>query len=141
MRTPLKKFTAFTKSLLPNETAYLCTIQQFHDEERLAILERVNLNVQSTGKFIPYDTKIDKRKYHPSKVPTKNRITQEYYRYFDSWEQSDPYGYVYNTTITVWGELARFAELVVTCPPGPNDKYKCGLSEVEFTAFDTILQI
>jgi hypothetical protein len=64
MRIPLKKFTEFTNALLPMETEYLLSIQQFEDEERLAILRQIDYNVRNIGQFVPYDTAIDKRKYN-----------------------------------------------------------------------------
>ncbi|GJM33060.1 MAG: hypothetical protein DHS20C18_20610 [Saprospiraceae bacterium] len=64
MRTQLQKFTAFTNTLLPHETEYLLSIQQFNDEERLGILRLVNHNCHQIDQFTPYDTAIDKRKYN-----------------------------------------------------------------------------
>ncbi len=63
MRHPLQKFTSFSNTLFPHETAYLLSIQNFKDQERLAILERVNYNAQQIDQFTPFDTQIDKRKY------------------------------------------------------------------------------
>ncbi|RMF22435.1 MAG: hypothetical protein D6765_14295, partial [Bacteroidetes bacterium] len=64
MRTPLKKFTEFTNELLPNETEYLLSVQNFQDEERLDILRLVDFNAHHIDQFTPYDTTIDKRKYN-----------------------------------------------------------------------------
>jgi len=64
MRTPLKKFTEFTNSLLPNETAYLLSVQRFEDKERLNILHRIDYNVHHIEQFTPYDIHINKRKYN-----------------------------------------------------------------------------
>ena len=64
MRTPLKKFTEFTNTLLPNETEHLLSVQLFEDEERLKILQQVDYNVRHIEQFTPYDTSIDKRKYN-----------------------------------------------------------------------------
>lgn len=64
MRNRLHKFTEFTGQLLPHETAYLLRIQQLEDPERLAILQRVDLNCRRVEQFTPYDLAIDKRKYH-----------------------------------------------------------------------------
>ena len=64
MRSPLQKFTEFTNQLLPHETAYLLSVHQFKDQERLSILQRVDLNATQIEQFRPYDTSIDKRKYY-----------------------------------------------------------------------------
>ncbi|MEO1627286.1 MAG: hypothetical protein AAFV25_19190 [Bacteroidota bacterium] len=64
MRSPLSKFTDFTNRLLPNETAYLLSVQKFQDEDRLDILQRVNYNAHHIDQFTPYNTSIDKRKYN-----------------------------------------------------------------------------
>lgn len=63
MRSKLQKFTDFANTLLPHETAYLLRIQQFQDDERLAILDRIDHNCRLIHQFIPYDETIDKRKY------------------------------------------------------------------------------
>lgn len=64
MRDQLKKFTEFASTLLPNETAYLLSVQQFKDSERLAILQRADSNAHHIAQFKPYDLAIDKRKYN-----------------------------------------------------------------------------
>jgi len=64
MRTPLKKFTDFTNTLLPSETEYLLSVQKFEDEERLNVLQRIDYNAHHIGQFTPFDTLIDKRKYN-----------------------------------------------------------------------------
>lgn len=76
MRHPLQKFTDFTHTLLPHETAYLLRVQQFKDGERLAILERVHRNAQRTEGFTPYDASIDKRKYHHFANWVKTRLAE-----------------------------------------------------------------
>lgn len=63
MRSKLQKFTDFANTLLPHETAYLLRIQQFQDDERLAILQKVDYNCRNILQFEPYDESIDKRKY------------------------------------------------------------------------------
>ena len=64
MRAPLKKFVEFTNTLLPNETTYLLSIQQFEEANRLKILKLADYNARNIGQFTPYDTTIDKRKYN-----------------------------------------------------------------------------
>jgi hypothetical protein len=63
MRSKLKKFTEFANSLLPHETAYLLKSQQFVDDQKLAILQRIDFNCQNIHQFTSYDDSIDKRKY------------------------------------------------------------------------------
>ena len=63
MRTKLKRFTEFANSLLPHETHYLLSIQNFEDEKKLAILERIDHNCRHIDQFTPYDPDLDKRKY------------------------------------------------------------------------------
>ncbi len=63
MRQKLKRFTEFANSLLPHETQYLLSIQNFEDNIKLSILERVDQNCRQITQFTPYDTSLDKRKY------------------------------------------------------------------------------
>ena len=63
-RQQLQKFTEFTNTLLPHETKYLLSIQQFKDEDRLSILQQIHFNCHDIEQFTPYDTGIDKRKYN-----------------------------------------------------------------------------
>jgi hypothetical protein len=63
MRNKLQKFSDFANSLLPHETAYLLSIQQFQDKERLEILQQIDKNCQQIQDFTPFDENIDKRKY------------------------------------------------------------------------------
>lgn len=63
MRSKLKKFTEFANSLLPHETAFLLSTQQFVDDKKLEILQRVDHNCRNIDQFTPYDESIDKRKY------------------------------------------------------------------------------
>lgn len=64
MRSPLRKFTDFTNTLLPNETTYLLSVQKFEDKDRLDILHRIHYNAHHIDQFTPFDTSIDKRKYN-----------------------------------------------------------------------------
>ncbi|RMA64353.1 hypothetical protein [Ulvibacter antarcticus] len=59
----LKKFTAFSKTILPNEAKYLETQFQFVDEEKLQIIKLVIENALSQNIFRDFDADIDKRKY------------------------------------------------------------------------------
>ncbi|MGY8914717.1 MAG: hypothetical protein ACKVJF_06490, partial [Flavobacteriales bacterium] len=63
MKTKLKKFTEFSKTILPNEAKYLETRYQFVDEEKLQIIQLVIANALSQNSTKHFDAKIDKRKY------------------------------------------------------------------------------
>ncbi|MCB0527752.1 MAG: hypothetical protein H6575_02870 [Lewinellaceae bacterium] len=63
MRSKLLKFTDFARTLLPHETAYLLSVQQFDDKVKLAILEQADWNCRHPERFVPFDEQIDKRKY------------------------------------------------------------------------------
>lgn len=63
MKTKLKKFTEFSKTILPNEAKYLETQYQFVDGEKLQIIERIIVNSLSQSRFTDFDISIDKRKY------------------------------------------------------------------------------
>lgn len=72
MRMKLQKFTDFANTLLPHETAYLLSTQQFEDDIKLGILELIDYNCINIRQFTPYDDSIDKRKYSN----LKNWITE-----------------------------------------------------------------
>lgn len=63
MKTKLKKFTEFSKAILPNEAKYLEDRYQFTDPKKRQIISRVIANALSQNKPIPFDATIDKRKY------------------------------------------------------------------------------
>jgi len=91
MRAPLKKFTDFANTLLPNETAYLLSIQKFEDEDRLNIVRQIDYNAHNIAQFTPYDTTINKRKYnHLQKWITARLdaidVDQQFSKLID-WEQ------------------------------------------------------
>lgn len=91
MRTPLQKFTNFTNTLLPNETAYLLSAQQFQDKNRLAILQLIDYNARHINQFTPYDTSIDKRKYNHLQNWISDRLqsvdVDEQFNQMLEWEQ------------------------------------------------------
>ncbi|RME36756.1 MAG: hypothetical protein D6794_08030 [Deltaproteobacteria bacterium] len=91
MRTALKKFTEFTRSLLPHETAWLLSVHQLKDEERLRILQRIDYNARHIDQFTPYDTSIDKRKYSHLKQWIQDRLhsidVDVHLRQILAWEQ------------------------------------------------------
>lgn len=74
MRKKLQKFTEFADSLLPHETAYLLAAQQFEDEIKLGILQRLDYNCEHIRQFTPYDKAIDKRKYSNLKNWINDRL-------------------------------------------------------------------
>ena len=74
MRNQLQTFTDLANTLLPHETEYLLSVQQFKDEERLAILRQVAFNSSNIEQFTPYDTNIDKRKYNHLQNWITNRL-------------------------------------------------------------------
>jgi hypothetical protein len=74
MRMKLQKFTEFANTLLPHETAYLLSIQQFEDDVKLGILERMDYNCRNIRQFTPYDAELDKRKYSNLKSWIEERL-------------------------------------------------------------------
>ncbi|MBU2926926.1 hypothetical protein [Winogradskyella psychrotolerans] len=63
MKTKLKKFTEFSKTILPNEAKYLESRYQFTDDEKLNIIELLIANALSHNKRVDFYDNIDKRKY------------------------------------------------------------------------------
>lgn len=65
MRSKLQKFFEFSRTLLPHETTWLLSHQQFDDKVKVAILEQVHANCHrvSDQDCQPFDDTIDKRKY------------------------------------------------------------------------------
>ncbi|MCB0548553.1 MAG: hypothetical protein KDD19_13310 [Phaeodactylibacter sp.] len=72
MRMKLQKFTEFANTLLPHETAYLLSTQQFEDDIKLGVLKLIDYNCTNIRQFTAYDVSIDKRKYSN----LKNWITE-----------------------------------------------------------------
>ena len=63
MKTKLKKFTEFSKTILPHEAKYLESKYQFTDPEKLSIISLVISNAVSQQGRKDFDTTINKRKY------------------------------------------------------------------------------
>jgi len=63
MRVKLNKFRQFSEKLLPLETTLLNDVQQFEDEDRKLILERVHRAAHGKDKLLELEDHIDKRKY------------------------------------------------------------------------------
>jgi len=74
MRNKLQKFTEFAQALLPHETAYLLSVQQFDDKIKLAVLEQVDHNCRLPDQYLPYDETVDKRKYSNLKQWISERL-------------------------------------------------------------------
>lgn len=72
----LQKFTEFANQLLPHETSYLLSVQQFEDSQKLDILKLLDYNCRNIGQFTPYDTAIDKRKYSHLKNWIADRLQE-----------------------------------------------------------------
>lgn len=70
----LKPFTDFATTLLPHETAWLLSVQQFGDPAKVSILERLHRNCQRVKDLEPYDETLDKRKYSSLKTWIAERL-------------------------------------------------------------------
>lgn len=63
MKVKLKKFTEFSKTILPHEANYLKSVIQFTDDEKLDIIHLLISNALSKNSFEDFNTSINKRKY------------------------------------------------------------------------------
>ncbi len=63
IRTKLKKFSDFAATLLPHETSYLLSIQNFQDAERLTTLKSLDNYANDPSSIEIFSTEVDKRKY------------------------------------------------------------------------------
>jgi hypothetical protein len=63
LKEKLKKFTAFSRHLLPHESAYLLEVLKTEDEDKISIMQKVHENALKVDAHEPFDTSIDKRKY------------------------------------------------------------------------------
>lgn len=63
MKIKLKKFTEFSKTILPNEAIYLVSQHLFTDDEKTEIINRLAKRAISNKSKTNFDTSIDKRKY------------------------------------------------------------------------------
>ena len=59
----LKKFIKYTQSLLPHEIELLNQLNQFQDEDRIDIFERIYNNTLNLNENKDFDEGINKRKY------------------------------------------------------------------------------
>lgn len=75
-KVKLKKFTAFSKEILPHEAMYLQSKEVFVDAEKKAILYRLIDNVLESSRFVPFDAGIDKRKYSYIKAWIEKKLQQ-----------------------------------------------------------------
>lgn len=62
-KVKLKKFTEFSKTILPNEAKYLVSQHQFTDNEKTEILNQLVNGALTNNAKGHFDTSIDKRKY------------------------------------------------------------------------------
>jgi hypothetical protein len=76
MRNKLQKFTDFANGLLPHETEYLLSVQQFQDEKKLEILQQIDFNCKNIHLFKPFDDGVDKRKYSNLKTWIEERLDE-----------------------------------------------------------------
>lgn len=74
MRSKLQKFSQFAEALLPHEVAYLLSIENFEDADRLQILKKINGYVRKLKAAHDYDEQIDKRKYSHLKNWIESRL-------------------------------------------------------------------
>lgn len=75
MKQKLKKFTEFSKSILPHEAKFLKSVIQFKDAEKLKIINQLILNASSDCNFKAFDTSINKRKYSYVKDWTEKKLS------------------------------------------------------------------
>lgn len=81
----LKKFSEYAEQILPHEASYLLSIENFEDENKRAILERIAHNSNNFNRPIEYDTKIDKRKYSNLKNWIDSRLEEINVDYHFEW--------------------------------------------------------
>ncbi|WP_178991066.1 hypothetical protein [Winogradskyella schleiferi] len=75
MKTKLKKFTEFSKTILPNEAKYLENSYQFTDIEKRHIIALVIINALSQNNPVDFDATINKRKYSYIKNWIEKKLT------------------------------------------------------------------
>lgn len=75
MKVKLKKFTEFSKTILPNEAKYLDAIYQFTDTEKQRIISQVISNALSKDKPVLFNAEINKRKYSYIKDWIERKLT------------------------------------------------------------------
>ncbi|MTI22857.1 hypothetical protein E1176_17630, partial [Fulvivirga sp. RKSG066] len=81
----LKKFSAFAEKILPHEASYLLSIENFEDETKRSILERMAHNSNNFNQPIAYDTTVDKRKYSNLKNWIEARLEEINVDYHFEW--------------------------------------------------------
>jgi hypothetical protein len=74
VKQQLKKFSTFAEEILPHEATYLLSIEQFEDEEKRKILQRIAHNSNHFNNPLPFDTSINKRKYSNLKNWVQDRL-------------------------------------------------------------------
>ncbi|RSK41887.1 hypothetical protein [Mangrovimonas spongiae] len=63
MKVKLKKFTEFSKTILPNEAKYLASQYKFTDDEKIEIINRLTTGAMAEKVMPSFDVDVDKRKY------------------------------------------------------------------------------
>ncbi len=76
MKNKLQTFTHFAHNLLPHETEYLLSVQQFQDNQKVEILRQIDFNGKNRALFKPFDEEIDKRKYSSLKSWIEEHLTK-----------------------------------------------------------------
>ena len=76
MKHKLQTFSDFAATLLPHETAWLRSVHQFADQDKLNILERLDYNCRHIHHPVPFDPSIDKRKYSGLKSWISERLSE-----------------------------------------------------------------
>ncbi len=76
MKEKLKRFKEFASEILPHEADYLCSIEQFEDQQKLAILQRIQYNCHHNNQPRPFDATIDKRKYSHLKSWIERKLNE-----------------------------------------------------------------
>lgn len=75
MKPKLKIFEEFSKSLLPHEARYLQSVANFQDTEKRGIFENLLANSLNPERETPFDSDIDKRKYHHIKTWAEHKLS------------------------------------------------------------------
>jgi hypothetical protein len=74
MRNKLQKFGEFAASMLPHETSWLLSVEQFEDDVKRKILLEIHKNCSKSHEELSFDTEIDKRKYSNLKSWIEERL-------------------------------------------------------------------
>ncbi|MEP2773171.1 MAG: hypothetical protein ABJH05_13555 [Fulvivirga sp.] len=81
----LKKFSEFSEKILPHEASYLLSIENFEDDTKRGILERIAHNSNNFNRPIAYDTTVNKRKYSNLKNWIESKLNDINVDYHFEW--------------------------------------------------------